>query len=63
MSGTLGHVEEFNGAQEKTGRSTLSGSGTFFVANGIESAKKKHVVLLSVIGASTYKTLRNLVSP
>ena len=35
----------------------------FFIANGIDSAEQKRAVFLSVIGPSTYKTLRNLVSP
>ena len=33
------------------------------LANGIDDAGKKRAVFLSVIGAATYKTLRNIVSP
>ena len=50
-------------ALEKTGRSTSSGCSNFFDANGIDGAEKKRAVFLSVIGAATYKTLRNLLSP
>ena len=35
----------------------------FFVANGITDAGKKRAVLLSVMGAATYKTSRNILSP
>ena len=37
----------------------------FFLANGIDSEEKKRAVFvfLSVVGAATYKTLRNIVSP
>ena len=35
----------------------------FFAANGITDAAKKRAVFLSVIGACTYKTLRNILSP
>ena len=34
----------------------------FFVANGIESAEKKRAVLLTVIGPTAYRRLRNLLS-
>ena len=36
--------------------------GHFFVANGITNADKKRAVFLSIIGASTYKLLHNLIS-
>ena len=35
----------------------------FFAANGIDAAAKKRAVLLTAVGAATYKTLRNIVSP
>ena len=35
----------------------------FFSANGVDDADKKRSVLLTVIGAATYKTLRNILSP
>ena len=34
-----------------------------FVANGIDDATKKRAILLSVVGASTYCLIRNLVAP
>ena len=35
----------------------------FFIANSITTAEKKRAVFLSVVGAATYKVLRNLISP
>ena len=35
----------------------------FFLANDINDDAKKRAVFLSVIGPSSYKTLRNLVTP
>ena len=35
----------------------------FFQANDIDDARKKRVVLLSVVGPVTYKLLRNLLAP
>ena len=35
----------------------------YFVANGSDSAEKKHAVLLTVIGATTYKLLCSFVVP
>ena len=35
----------------------------FFTPNGITEADKKRAVLLTVIGAATYKVLRNILSP
>ena len=35
----------------------------FFIVNDIKDDKKKTAILLSVIGASTYALLKNLVSP
>ena len=37
--------------------------GHFFTVNSITGAGKKRAVFLSVVGASTYKLLRNLVAP
>jgi hypothetical protein len=59
MAGTLGRVEEFDNSNDDWPQYV----GHFFAANGIDAAEKKRAVLLSVVGASTYKTLRNLVSP
>ena len=62
MSGTLGRVEEFDGNRDDWPE-YVERVEHFFLANGIESAEKKRAVFLSVIGPSTHKTLRNLVSP
>ena len=37
--------------------------GHYFAANEIESGEKKRAVLLTVVGAATYKLLRSLVAP
>ena len=62
MAGTLGRVEEFDGDRDYWPQ-YVERLEHFFVANGIEGAEKKRAVLLSVIGATMYKTLWNLVSP
>ena len=62
MSATLGRVEEFDGNKDDW-QQYVERLEHFFVANGIEGAEKKRAVFLSVIGVSTYKTLRNLLSP
>ena len=62
MSGTLGRVEEFDGSRDDW-QEYVERMEHFFIANGIDSAEQKRAVFLSVIGPSTYKTLRNLVSP
>jgi hypothetical protein len=35
----------------------------FFATNGIVEAERKKAVFLFVLGAATYKVLRNLLSP
>ena len=35
----------------------------YFTANDVEAAAKKQAILLSVVGASTYQLIRNLVAP
>ena len=62
MSGTLGRVEDFDGNKDDW-QQYVELLEHFFVANGIDGAEKKRAVFLSVIGPSTYKTLRNLLSP
>ena len=56
---TLGRVEQFDGTNDDW----LQYVEHFFAANGIDDADKKRAVLLTVVGAATYKTLRNIVSP
>ena len=60
--GTLGKVEEFDSSKEEWTQ-YVERLGHFFTANGITDAGKKRAVFLSIIGAATYKILRNLVSP
>ena len=60
--GTLGHIEEFEGAKGDW-PPYVERVEKIFAANGISDSDKKRVVLLSVMGAATYKTLRNVVSP
>jgi hypothetical protein len=62
MSGTLGRVEDFDGNKDDW-QQYVERLEHFSVANGIDGAEKKRAVFLSVIGPSTYKTLRNLLSP
>ena len=62
MSGTLGRVEDFDGNKDDW-QQYVECLEHFFVANGIDGAEKKRAVFLSVIGPSTYKTLRNLLYP
>ena len=60
--GTLGRVDEFDGTKDDW-LEYVERLEYFFAANGIADADKKRAVLLTVIGAATYKTLRNIVSP
>ena len=59
----LGRIEEFNGSKEADWQQYVEHLAHFFTANGITDADKKQAVLLSVIGAATYKMLRNILSP
>ena len=61
MAATLGKVEEFNNSREDWPQYEER-LGHFFTANGITEGQKR-AVLLTVIGPSAYKVLRNLVSP
>ena len=60
---TLGRIEEFDGSKDCDWQQYVERLEHFFAANGIDDAAKKRAVFLSVIGANTYKTLRNIVSP
>ena len=59
---TFGKIEEFDSANEDWPQYEERLSH-YFVANGIENAEKKRAVLLTVVGATTYKLLRSLVAP
>ena len=61
-TGTLGRVDEFDIARDDWPQ-YVERLEHFFVANGIDDVGKKRAVLLSVVGAATYKTLRNILSP
>ena len=60
--GTLGHMEEFDGTK---GDWPLYAEWLehFFAAKGITDEGKQRAVLLFVIGATTYRILRNVVCP
>ena len=59
---TLGRVDEFDSTKDDW-LQYVERLEHFFVANGIDNAEKKRAVLLTAVGAATYKTLRNIVSP
>ena len=61
-TGTLGRVDEFDGTKDGW-LQYIERLEHFFAANGIDDAAKKRAVLLSVVGAVTYKILRSIVSP
>ena len=58
-----GRVDEFDIARDVDWPQYVERLEHFFVANGIDDVGKKREVLLSVVGAATYKTLRNILSP
>ncbi len=60
--GTLGNIEGFDGSKDDW-LQYVERLEHFFYANEITDADKKQVVFLSVVGAATYKVLRNIVSP
>ena len=62
MAAMIGAIGEFDPAQEQWTqyRERLS---HFFTANGIVEAEKKKAVLLTVMGRTAYKLLRNLLTP
>ena len=62
MATVFGKIEEFDSSHEDWPQ-YMERLGYFFDANGIESAEKKRAVLLTLIGATTYKLLRSLVAP
>ena len=58
----LGKIDEFNQHKEEWPQ-YVERLGFFFIANSITTIEKKRAVFLSVVGAATYKVLRNLISP
>ena len=62
MATLLGKIEEFDQSKEDWTQ-YVERMSHFFDANGITTPEKNRSVLLSVVGPSTYKTLRSLVTP
>ena len=62
MMTTIGKLEEFDSDREDW-PFYAERLEPFFAANEITDASKKKSVLLSVLGATSYKLLRSLVSP
>ena len=62
MAAVLGKIEEFDHRKEDWDL-YIERLEHFFVANAITEPERKRAVFLLVIGASTYKTLRSLLSP
>ena len=58
----LGKIDKFDRHKEEW-LQYVERLGLFFIANSITTAEKKRAVFLSVVGAATYKVLRNLISP
>ena len=61
-TGTFGRVDEFDSSKD-VWPEYVEWLEHFFDANGITDGDKQRAVLLTIVGAATYKTLRNLVSP
>ena len=62
MAGIIGSVNEFNETTDSW-QSYVERIEHFFTANGIDSVERRKAVLLSCVGARTYKLLSNLVAP
>ena len=60
-AGTLGRIEEYDGTSDWD--QYVERLENFFLANDIKEDAKQRAVFLSVVGSSTYKILRNLVTP
>lgn len=62
MAAIFGRVDEFQEDKKEWSRH-VEHLEYFFAANGVTGDEKKRSVLLSVMGPSSYKLLRSLVSP
>ena len=60
-AGYVGMMEAFDPATEEWGR-YIDQFQQFLVVNDVQDPKKHAACLITVIGASTYKLLENLVS-
>ena len=58
----FGQVIEFDGEKEEWSQ-YVERLDHFFEANEVADADKKRAILLTVIGPSAYKLLRNLLAP
>ena len=58
----FGQVKEFDGEREEWSQ-YVERLDHFFEANEVVDADKKRAILLTVIGPSAYKLLRNLLAP
>ena len=58
MAATFGKIEEFDREKEAWSQ-YVERLGYFFEANKIDDGDRKRTVFLSVIGATTYRTLRS----
>ena len=61
MAATIGSLEPFDNGRESW-TEYVERMEFFFVANDIQEAKKK-AVLLSVVGAKTFKLIKTLLAP
>ena len=62
MAAVFGQIAEFNESKEEW-PPYAEMLELYFAANGVDDAVRQRVVLLSVIGAHTYTTLRSSVAP
>ena len=61
-SATFRKIDEFSSDREEWPQ-YVQHLGHYFDANGITDADQRQAILLSVIGPTTFKLVRNLVSP
>ena len=62
MAAILGKIDEYD-ADKEDWQQYVERLEHFFIANSITTAEKKLAVLVSVVGATTYRLLRNLCTP
>ena len=60
-TGTLGRIEEYDGSSDWD--QYVECVKNFFPVNDIKDNAKQRAVFLSIVGLSTYKILRNLLTP
>ena len=62
MAAVFGQITEFDESKEEWPL-YAERLEQYFAANGVDDAARQRAILLSVIGARTYRTLRSLVAP